>query len=385
MSRVPRVNPLYVLTAVLAALAVLVAILTGGTSEQAGAGRSASVFDDGPGGAGTLRRYLTAMGGATTTIQGDAFAIDRARVSVLFILGASEVFTRQDISAIRSFVASGGTVVVATDLGFFERPILEAYDMRALGIAREGTYSVATATLADPPTRSLAVDRGRELALGPHPLPLVSDGAAPVVAVSREGAGLLFAVASVGPFLRANLADADNARFALALAAPAFRGGGAIAFDEYHHGVHPSSDVLVLLERTWPGRALVYVTAMIFVFLLLTGRRLGPPLPLDPRPPRSSLEYVRGFAGLVRRSGRGEIARRRLRADLHRDLARSVGLDPDTPLERTLQIVGASDAVRAESARSIDLKLQRRLREAELLRTVRDIEGLTGRANEQHA
>ncbi len=385
MTIVRRVNPLYLLTAVLAVLAIVVAVLTGGTGEQTGVGRSASVYDDGPGGAGTLRRYLDAMGLRTAALQGDVFAIDRAQIAVLFILGASEIFTPQDIATIRSFVASGGTVVVATDLGLFERPLLEAYDMRALGIAREGTYPVMTTWLADPPTRSLAVDRGRELALGTRPLPLVSDGAAPVVAVGREGAGLLFAVASVGPFLRGNLADAENARFALALAAPAFRGGGTIAFDEYHHGVHPSNDLLVLLERTWPGRALVYATVAIFVFLLLTGRRLGPPLPLDPRPPRSSLEYVRGFAGLVRRSGRGEIARRRLRADLRRDLARSVGLDPDTPLERTLQIVAASDARRAGTARAIDEKLQRRLREDELLRTVREIESLTGRVDEQRS
>ena len=51
---------------------------------------------------------------------------------------------------------------------------------------------------------------------------------------------------------------------------------------------------------------------MIFAYVALTGRRLGPPMPLDPRPPRSSLEYVRGFAGLVRRSGRQEIVRDRL-------------------------------------------------------------------------
>src|SRR5207248_9377042 len=63
--------------------------------------------------------------------------------------------------------------------------------------------------------------------------------------------------------------------------------------------------------RTWLGRALLVVAGIVFIYLLWSGRRFGPPLPADPRPPRSSLDYVRGFAGLVRRSGRDEIARDR--------------------------------------------------------------------------
>jgi hypothetical protein len=145
--------------------------------------------------------------------------------------------------------------------------------------------------------------------------------------------------------------------------------GGTVAFDEYHHGFHPSADVLVLMQSTWPGRALVFAVAAGFLYLVLSGRRLGPPVPLDPRPARSSLEYIRGFAGLVRRSGRGEIARRRLRRDLRGGLARALGL----------ATLAAADRGRAAEARAVDDALGRRLREDQLLRTVGQIERLVKR------
>ena len=205
---------------------------------------------------------------------------------------------------------------------------------------------------------------------------LATDGAAPVMASVRDGNGLFVVIGSVWPFLGYGLGDADNARAILTLAKPALR--GAVAFDEYHHGAHPSADVLVLVQETWPGRALAFAAALTLLYLALSGRRIGRPVPLVTRPARSSLEYVRGFAGLVRRSGRGEIARRRLRTDLHRGLARELGLDPATPFERVVAAIGVQDRARAAEARAVDDALARPLREDHLLRTVAQIERLIG-------
>ena len=127
-----------------------------------------------------------------------------------------------------------------------------------------------------------------------------------------------------------------------------------------------------------PGRvaALLFVGIVIFAYVALTGRRLGPPQPLDPRPPRSSLEYVRGFAGLVRRSGRQEIVRDGVRRELHHGLARSAGLDPATSFDRVLDQVRASSASRASEAAALDARLRQRLRDAELVRTVGQVAAL---------
>src|SRR5207249_4277489 len=175
---------------------------------------------------------------------------------------------------------------------------------------------------------------------------------------------------------------ADNGRFARGLAASAIARGRAVAFDEYHHGVHPSTDVLVLLTRTWPGRAMLFAGIAFFVYLLATGRRLGPAIPLDARPPRSSLEYIRGFAGLVRRSGHGEIARRRFQRELRRALARELGLDPETPIGDIVAEIATADRQRAARVRALDEALSRPLRDDALLRTVREIGLVTATAGE---
>ena len=131
--------------------------------------------------------------------------------------------------------------------------------------------------------------------------------------------------------------------------------------------------MLVLLTRTWPGRALVFAGVAFFLYLVASGRRLGPAIPLDPRPPRSSLEYIRGFAGLVRRSGHGEIARRRFRRELRSALARELGLDPETPLGEVIAEMAPTDRERAARVRALDEALTRPLRDEALLRTVREI------------
>jgi len=370
-----RPSPLYLLAALLAIATIVFAFATVGAAPTSSA-RTGSVYDDGPGGAAALRRYLEAMGASTTTIQGDRFLPDASTASVLFILGATEAVTPTDADNVKKFVSAGGTAVVATDVGLLERPLLDAFDVRIAGVASPGTHPLAGPLFADPPARAIAVDRPGSLALGTKALSLATDGRTTIVAAVREGRGTFYVVASLGPFLAAGLGAADNARVVLAFAHDAVARGGTVAFDEFHHGFHPSTDVLVLLQSTWPGRALVFASICGFLYLVLSGRRLGPPVPLDPRPARSSLEYIRGFAGLVRRSGRGEIARRRLRRDLRSGLARALGLDPGMPFERVLATLAAADRERAAEARAVDDALGRRLREDQLLRTVGQIERL---------
>ena len=364
-----RVDPLYAAAAFIAVVTLVVLAITA-SGPSNGPTRSGSVFDDGPGGAGALRRYLAAMGANTTTLQGASFTPGDA--NVVLIVGADEAITTADVDALKAFVRAGGTVVVAAELGLFEGSLLSAFGMQIAGLALAGTHPLTSAVFADPPARTFAIDRGAVLAPSGAVDVLATDGRGPIVASSRLGSGLFIAVGSMWPFLGAGLAEADNARMVLGLLRPALR--GTIAFDEYHHGVHPSSDVLMLVNETWPGRALLFVAILTFLYLVLSGRRLGPPVPLVSRPSRSSLDYIRGFAGLVRRSGRGEIARRRLRADLRTGLARQMGLDPGMPFERVLSAVAAQDRERAARARAIDDALARPLRDDVLLRTVAEID-----------
>ncbi|MDE3193939.1 MAG: hypothetical protein KGN00_09655, partial [Chloroflexota bacterium] len=221
----------------------------------------------------------------------------------------------------------------------------------------------------------VSIDRGREVAADRRALPLLRAAGAEVAAAIPDGRGALYVVGSLAPFLSGQLADADNGRFVLGLALAAARSGGAVAFDEYHHGAHPPPDVLAILERTWPGRAFLLAGFLVLGYLAATGRRLGPPLPVEHRPARSTLDHVRAFAGLVRRSGRVEIARERARRDLRLGIARAVGLDASAPPERLVAALARVSPQRAAEAREIDAQLGR-ASDGDLLRIVRRIDAL---------
>ena len=370
-----RVNLLYVLAALLFIATLALSAATSRTDET-GLSRSASVRDDGPGGAAVLRTWLEGLGVATRVLAGDRFAPDLASERVVMILGATEPLTPADVAALRAFAADGGTVVLATEAGISETLLLDALGVDLTGVAPLGEHQAVGAHAALAGAGLVSIDRGRELDLGERGIAIARTARGPLAAVVREGTGAFYVVGSLAPFLSGQIGEADNGRFVLALVDAALR-GGAVAFDEYHHGAHPAPDVLALLVRTWPGRALLIGGAVLFAYLALTGRRLGPPLPLDHRAPRSSLEHVRAFAGLVRRSGHGVVARERLRRDLRATVARRVGMDPRAPAERIFDALAHLDPERAAEARELDALLARPLRDADLIRTVRRIDALT--------
>lgn len=352
--------------------AIGLTILTAGTSDESGLTRSASVYDEGPGGATVLRRYLEANGVRTITLQSDRFVVPEG-VAAVFILGATDEIAPAELAALRAHVRQGGTLVVASDLALTERSLLGAFGIRRAGTAvRPGEHEVSSIALAAPLVRRISVDVGIAFDASPGGTAIATDGRTPFIVATREGTGAVYAVGTLAPFLNGTIGSADNARLSLALAGAALS-GRVVAFDEYHHGVRGAPDALGVLTGSWPGRALIASGVLTLAFLAVTGRRLGPPLPLDPRPARSSLEYVRGFGGLVRRSGHRDIPRRRAREELRHGLARQAGLDPATPFEDVISIVARRDPARAARAAALDDAIRRAPRDDQLLRIVAQV------------
>ena len=368
LALVRRVNVLYLVAAGL--FVATLAISVRGTPDETGISRSASALDAGPGGTAVLRRWLDDLGVATRVISGDRFAPDASRDRVVLVLGATEPVTPADVDVLLRFASDGGTVVVATEAGISEALLLDAIGVRLSSFASLGEPEALGPVTALTGVDRISMDRGRELDLGARGVAMARTSRGPVAALVRHGKGLVYVVGTLAPFLSGQIVDAGNGRFALALADAAVRSGGTVAFDEYHHGAHPAPDVLAILARTWPGRALLAAGALLFLYVILTGRRLGPPLPLEHRAARSSLDHVRAFAGLVRRSGHGEIARERLRRDMRAGIARIVGMDPRAPLDRLLGAFAQVSPERAAEARDVDALLARRSRDADLLRIV---------------
>lgn len=377
MRRRLRIDPLYALAGVLLLVVIGLAIFVGSNAQSQG--RSGSALDATSGGTARLRALFEELGARTVIVQGERFLPRETGVTVLFMLGVTEFVSDEDAVAARTFLQGGGTLIVGTDLGVAESAVLRGYGISMGASAGSGRYEASSVIAATASAVQISIDNGRVLTLSDRWSPVMRSDGRTLAAMTREGLGTLIVVGSLAPFVNQYLPVADNGRFALSLAAAGFGTGRSIGFDEYHHGAHPSPELMAVLERTWFGRAMLLAGAMVFVYLWWSGRRFGPPLPADPRPPRSSLEYIRGFAGLLRRSGRDEIARERLRRDLRLGLAARYGLDPTTPLDRILATAEADDPITAAEARATDAALTGRLRENDLLRTVARIEGLVAK------
>lgn len=116
-----------------------------------------------------------------------------------------------------------------------------------------------------------------------------------------------------------------------------------VAFDEFHHGYQTARTLNTWLRSTAQGRSLIYVAVVVFLYLLIGGRRYGRPLPLPGTTARRApVEHIQAMANLFRRGGKRTAILHHYHDRLKRELAHPHRLNPtlaDTdfrPLGRAL-------------------------------------------------
>jgi len=221
--------------------------------------------------------------------------------------------------------AAGGTLVLAGD------SVPAVVYARSLGVTYERLPGPAlSASTPDGSLRLALASSYRLRAPGASPL-LLTDAGEPVAIRLDYQQGSLVVIGSPGPLSNAELRDEPTARFVYRqLLSPA--GPNDVAFDEVHHSFAPAASaepsLNQLLAETAPGRAVIYAALVTFAFLLLRGRRLGPPV-AAPGPAvqrRTMAEHVQMLAGLYRRAGQLNL----VRAAFARHYAHRLGR-PDAP------------------------------------------------------
>jgi hypothetical protein len=183
------------------------------------------------------------------------------------------------------------------------------------------------------------------------------------------------------------LRDDGNARLVYNLVAAAGispastdESGGQILFDEFHHGYQTARSVTTWLQSTAPGQSLLYTGVVIFVYLLVGGRRFGRPLPMpDSTTRRAPVEHVQAMANLFRRAGKRARISRHYHDRLKRELARPYHLDPaldDAHFVDQLAMF-RPDLDRAALSRLLHKAGQALVSEGELIRLVQEVDEWT--------
>ncbi len=299
------------------------------------AGSSYSTQRDGALG---MYEWATAIGGKPSRLQ-DVSIDPSAPPRALLIVQPESLLPESDRRAFDAIPRNGGTLVLVGD----SLP-LQAY-ARNLGVTFE---PIAPSIVADPRIVSYYA-----LHSSTASQQLLSTPAQDTVALRKPYLdGTLIVVASAAPLSNAGLEDEATARFVYR----EILRDGNLTFDEAHHSYIPPQNAASrvtmndLIFGTAVGRAVVYATLLTFAYLLLAGRRLGPPIAergaTELR--RTMYEHVQMLANLYRRSGQLSTARAFLVRHYQRQLAR--GALPPSRADALARAVSRVEQARSEPA-----------------------------------
>jgi hypothetical protein len=264
------------------------------------------------------------------------------------------------------WVEAGGTLVLAGDgLGTAFALRHYEFDLR-YGDSPIANLTVQSPLLASPPivvpttvhsTACLESQRGDYVVF-------LASGACPVLLSFPQGAGRVLLSTAPFPFSNAGLKEPGNPALVLNLVGTAGR-PGQVWFDEWHHGVRLQSQEVVgpeeWLRYTWAGNALLFTGGVVFLALVLRGRRFGRPVPLPKSiVRRSPLEYVTAIAQLNWHAGHRLAVLQRYRFWLKRDLGKRYRLSPALPDdEYVARLAAYNPNVDAGALRSLLARLSR--------------------------
>jgi hypothetical protein len=330
-------------------------------------------------GAQALALWLEALGYPVRRIEGFRFDLNRDD-ALLLVLSPQQAFSAGEIEWLSDWVQRGGTLVLATDQ-WVAGPLLEHFDLDIVFLDEfVRTANPAQPLLLDPPWTQATVQTERYLRTARDDVVVhLGEARQPLLLSFDHGDGRIFAAATAFPFTNAGLREMDNARLVHNLATLAGP-EGQIAFDEFHHGYQTARTLTTWVHTTAQGRSVIYAGLVVFLYLLIGGRRFGRPLPL-PRSTarRAPVEHIHAMANLFRRGGKRAAILRHYHDQLKRELASPYRLDPtlaDADFVTRLGTVRPDLDLTALS-RLLQETSQKRVSENELIRLAREVDEWT--------
>ena len=312
------------------------------------------------------------------------------RYDALFLQDLNKAPTETEVKDIQHFVNTGGTLIVAGD-----DPVLDGlfnvYGLKLHEFPEKQEFSRRIADESFFPLHPIDVIRARtRFVLEPMVSEVVvlygtEDGA--TVVTLRHGKGRVFFIASTYLFSRDGLKyDEGNATFLYNLMSTLPRNARIGLAEKRYYTVEtrPPDPFAALVFGTRGGLGAVYICLILFVFLMLRGRRFGKPLDVQERNRRLSSEYVHAMTALYQKGDtRLEILkhiRDTFRADLGNRWRVSPNLDTPTFLEELAQR-GAVDENEELTNLVADLEPSSGISEAQLLDIAKRVDAYREAAN----
>jgi len=359
-----------------------------------------------PGGTLALLRWANDMGYQAQRLEYTQFEVNE-QDDALFIISPSEPVNRTHSTMVLDWVEQGGTLILVEDrmrlFGGNNQLLndlnidVELYEGNTIGHA-----IVLQPMLNTPPLSStipvhtdyvLATSRNNVAPLlGSPPAPEEEEAppeetnpaedllptTEPVLFGVTHGKGYIYICSASFPFTNKGLRHEENAALVLNLLRRV-PPGGRILFDEWHNGYFtPPSLRSIMIENSW-GQAIIYALVVLAIYMLMTGRRFGRPVPLrDEVALRSSAEYVENMADLFQRSKKRDFILHHYYTAFKRRIARPYGVNPRMDDDTFLAELSHATDLDTEHLRAILGKLrQQKVSEAELLAIIAEADNET--------
>lgn len=292
-------------------------------------------FSSAPDGARALWLWLAELDYSVSDEASKVFHLPR-ETSLMLILEPFTEVTPNEWQTIDQWVEDGGALVLAGDQWGTALAVRHyEFNLRYLppSISKLTTQ---TPLLVSPPATPANVQTQAyfETSRDDFVTHLAVENKPVILSFERE-AGRVILCATPFPFSNAGLKEQGNPSLVLNLISAANR-PGLIWFDEWHHGRRSDRAEVVgpgdWLRYTSAGHSLLYVAAIVFVALVLRGRRFGRPVPLPKDiTRRAPLEYITAIANLGRRAGHRAAVLRQYHHWLKRGLGQRYRLNPTLP------------------------------------------------------
>ena len=318
----------------LVALAVVVALL-GNPDDDDGAPLSAD--GTGPTGAKAMVLLLEELGAdGALDVEVPSDDVDRA------VLLQDQLDDRRR-DALLDWVADGGTLVVADPRSPLTPLVADGIGMLGLGDIELPSASCDIDDLSD--VHQIAPGGGALYEVGEGSGSCFGDGRQAYVESTEHGSGTVIAVGNAGAFTNDRLDDDDNAVLVSQLLAPEPEGSTVAFVDQVsEEAVGAGDDSLIDLIPDNVLLAMLQLVVAFLAYVWFRARRAGRPV-AEPLPTTiAGSELVAAVGELRQQEKAPERSAALLRDDLHRTLARRLGVPPDAPIDDLVAVAERAGA-----------------------------------------
>lgn len=309
------------------------------------------------------------------------------RLDVLFLWDLSRELDKQEIEEIHQFVEEGGTLIVAGNHESLKSLLLDyGLEMRKASTSLETSYRIPIEPIfPNRPVKEVYSDTDYAIQSSERDIaPLYGQSEDYSIVTFGEGEGRAFFISCPDIFYRFGLRDSRNATFLYNLMTTLpHRARVGLAEGYYYAEGSASVDPLMhLLFKTAGGLGVVYIGVIVFLFLILRGRRFGKPIAAEESHRRVSSEYVHAMTALYQKGNTRRAILKQIRDTFRSNLAARWHINPNLDTANFVEEIARRKPIDTEELQTLLAELEPRsdISEARLLSLAKQVEAYCDRA-----